>query len=169
MKVVLIAHKTANALSAFCFSILLFIGLDLMLPRNIHQETVQGEWREVHVVGGKYTAPKKIKSDERSFVVTDRFEFAIDWDQKFSFSRGDVLEVSTTPIFGIVRQVYLLNNEGRKEFKRSGSLLGNLIFLPLCLLFTSMLGLINYKNPQQAINFGSGTLVLLVLILWMIK
>ena len=169
MNTFLIAHKTANALSTLCFLLLLFVGLDIVLPRVVTLETVQGKWQEVYRVKSKYSGYKDIKDKEREFLVTENYNIAVDYSQHFPCSRGDVVEISTTPLFGFIREVHLLKDGEKKLFERDSSLLGNFIFLPYALLFTSVLGLINYKNPQQAINFGSGSLVLLLIILWMMK
>ncbi|AHM61279.1 hypothetical protein D770_15125 [Flammeovirgaceae bacterium 311] len=164
-----IAHKIANAISVICFLLLFVTGLDLVLPRVTVQETIQGKWQEVYSVKGKHSVRKEIKNDDREFLVTENHEFTVDYIQNFSCKPGDLVQISTTPLFGFVREVHKAKHGEMKLFKRRSSLLGNYIFLPYALLFTSVIGLINYKDSQQAINFGSGSLVLLVLILWMMK
>lgn len=164
-----IAHKIANAISILCFLLLLATGLDLVLPRVKVQETIQGKWQEVHSVKGKYSVRKEVKNNDREFLVTDNHEFTVDYIQNFHCKPGELVEISTTPLFGFVREVYISKQGEMKPFKRKSSLLGNYIFLPYALLFTSVIGLINYKDSHQAINFGSGSLVLLVLILWMMR
>jgi hypothetical protein len=94
-------------------------------------------------------------------VETSKHTFTMNFSKIIGISKGDVVDVYVTPLFGIARWVEVKN----KAFAVAPhyGVYNTFIFLPLCLFILTCLGLFVDRGPRFIVDMGAGALIFLIL------
>jgi len=148
--------RSVRLVSILSFLFTFLVILDYFLPTADHEQTIVE----------KLTT---YKSTSTTIIVTEDFQFPLNFRYSRMVRRGNKAIISLSPIFGIQLKLHVTSGMDSYDFNPHYSIYNIFAFFLIILLFTSYLGIYHKaSNPELIFSAGVANVFLSILVMYLI-